>query len=352
MNPYTESSLLSASERLRRHEEEIVRDWIRRARQLVHAARAQNDARLRDSLSEYLDGLAATLEQPSSEQRARNLAISRDHARPLVGDERERLNEAFDAAMGQAGAAFMQAQLLRTQSDIRALVDQRTRLTEFVATLTHDLRQPLAAAKLALQRIEVDPALPQPLGTLAKKAMGNIDRVDRMIQDLLDATRIHAGGRLPIQVEPLELVELLREVVEELMAVHGDRFVLNARGPIRGTWSRCGIRRVVENLASNAVKYGDADRPIAISAGARGENVTISVHNEGPPLSAEEQAQMFEPFQRSAAAERSGKRGWGLGLTLVRGVAAAHGGIVEVRPGTKGGVTFAVSLPREPRPRF
>jgi signal transduction histidine kinase len=97
---------------------------------------------------------------------------------------------------------------------------------------------------------------------------------------------------------------------------------------------------------SNAIKYGAADRPIDVAIAAGRSGVTLSVHNEGPPLAPEEQAQLFVPFRRG---RRGRQPGWGLGLTLVKACAEAHGGRVEVRSSVEEGTTFSLHLPADAR---
>jgi signal transduction histidine kinase len=108
---------------------------------------------------------------------------------------------------------------------------------------------------------------------------------------------------------------------------------------------------VLENLCENAIKYGAAGRPVAVGLKQCEDRVTIAVHNEGMPIPAADQAKLFQAFKRIEGEERAqgGKTGWGLGLTLVKGIAEAHGGTVTVQsePGT--GTVFSVILPRDSR---
>jgi signal transduction histidine kinase len=145
--------------------------------------------------------------------------------------------------------------------------------------------------------------------------------------------------------------DLVAEVVAEMKRLHGDRFVVQAVPDVTGYWSWDGMRRVVENLLSNAVKYSDPHSPITISVSvADGDKMALSVHNHGPALSPDEQARIFRPFERGQSAERSGKRGWGIGLTLVQGIVDAHGGRVTVDSTPGGGTTFSVKNPMDSRP--
>ena len=220
----------------------------------------------------------------------------------------------------------------------------------FVSILTHDLRNPLGAAKLSAGLILDKSVNPDVCQKMARQITSSIDRVDHMIENLLDANRIRAGERLPLEIEEFDLRCMLKSTLDELSIVHGDRIFLTEFQEVRGYWSRDGIRRAIENLISNAVKYGYPDRPITVSLKQTPQTVIIAVHNEGSPIPPEELANLFQQFRRTKSAHASGIRGWGLGLTLVRGVVEAHGGTVKVEsaPGT----TFTLELPRDARPFY
>ena len=172
-----------------------------------------------------------------------------------------------------------------------------------------------------------------------------MDRADQMIRDLLDAGRIGAGEKLALQFGTLDLAQVARDTIEELSAIHGDRFILRADQAIEGCWSYDGLRRILENLASNAVKYGVVHRPVTITLRKEAGRVLIEVHNEGNPISSTDQGALFVPYSRTASALSGGQKGWGLGLVLVRGIAEAHGGKVIVESYWETGTTFRVALP-------
>ena len=103
------------------------------------------------------------------------------------------------------------------------------------------------------------------------------------------------------------------------------------------------------NLASNAINYGSATAPVLIRVERVGEQgAAVSVHNEGPPIAPEQLERLFTPYARGGRAD--GPRGWGLGLTLVRGCARAHGGRVSVHSDAASGTTFRLELPLDARP--
>ncbi|HLL21022.1 MAG TPA: HAMP domain-containing sensor histidine kinase, partial [Kofleriaceae bacterium] len=241
--------------------------------------------------------------------------------------------------------------VLACGSDVTAQVAARLELERerelrerFVATLSHDLRTPLSSARLGAEMIN-DAAVSPDVTRSAVRITRNIDRADRMLQDLLDVSRIKAGERLPLEATEGDLVAIAEDVLRELTALHGDRFVVCGAHRLVGRWSASGIRRIVENLCSNAVKYGASDTPVTVTIRAHAGLATIAVHNVGTPIPAVDIPSLFEPFRRVGSAEVAGHRSWGLGLTLVRGVAEAHDGHVAVTSSAAEGTTFTVTLP-------
>ncbi|MGK5082116.1 HAMP domain-containing sensor histidine kinase [Bdellovibrionota bacterium FG-1] len=233
-------------------------------------------------------------------------------------------------------------------------MDQDRRIREqFVSTLTHDLRNPLTSAKMAIQLLgrQMDVSPPKALhqARLINQAISSIDRADRMIQDLLDASRLREGESLPIQVVPCVLKTVMTETIEDLSLIYGNRFVLESDGDLAGYWCCDGLKRVIDNLICNAIKYGKSDGKITLRLKDQGARVLISVHNEGEALSSDERERIFEPFYRTHSAQNGGKNGWGLGLTLVRGMVQAHGGTVHVVSQVGDGTTFTLDLPKDCR---
>jgi signal transduction histidine kinase len=239
---------------------------------------------------------------------------------------------------------------IEAERQMRATVDslreERALREQFVATLSHDLRTPLSAAKMGAELL-LRGGDPERVKLLPSRIAQNLDRVDAMLRDLLDANSLKAGERLPIEISACALDDIARETLDDLSSVHGDRFVLRTRARIEGYWSCDGIRRILENLCTNAIKYGAPQAPVTVSLDVIANQVAIRVHNFGPPIAADEQERLFEPFRRSPSAR--GQNGWGLGLPLVRGIADAHGGHVTLASSEDAGTTFTVTLPVDAR---
>lgn len=268
--------------------------------------------------------------------------VGLDQTRAFTPHEVHRLETLGEQLLLHLDGARMFATLRKGLAELQAERELRER---FVSVLAHDLRGPLAAAKLAAQMLE---SKDDPRG-LAKRVARNIERADRMIRDLLDANRIRAGEALPTKIVECDLAAVASEVVDDLAVVHGPRFVVEAHGPLKGYWSDDQLRRALWNLASNAVKYGTPETPVTIALTRVGDRVLVSVHNEGPAITADDQKRLFKPFSRTPSAQAGIPSGWGLGLTLVRGFAEAHGGHVSVESEAGKGTTFTIDLPLDAR---
>ena len=242
------------------------------------------------------------------------------------------------------------ARLVAELQDKIGSLNVETALRErFVSMLAHDLRGPLAAARLAAQMLDVEPSTAEVRRALGAKIDRNIVRVDMMIGDLLDASRIRAGEQLPLQLERYELGAIATQVGADARTMYGDRFVVEIETSVQGIWSAQELQRALWNLVTNAVKYGAPDKPIVITVGRHADLARVSVHNEGAPIPEADQARIFDAYARAPAASTSGRVGWGLGLTLVRGVAEAHRGHVSVASDASSGTTFTIELPLDAR---
>jgi signal transduction histidine kinase len=275
------------------------------------------------------------------------LYVGNSAARAFGSRDSRRLESLAEHLVAHLDAALLFGRLTTT---IATLQNERAIREQFVAILAHDLRGPLAAARLGA---ELMARRPEPLDAQRARALRvehNLDRMERMIRDLLDVGRIRAGERLPLRLDCCDLAAIAREVAEELRMLHGDRFVVTGEGHVPGVWSADELRRALWNLASNAVKYGAPDRVIELRVRRHDAHVQASVHNEGAPIPADELDHLFEPYARAPAAIAGARAGWGLGLTLVRGCAEAHGGAVHVTSDGEHGTTFTLELPIDARP--
>ena len=238
----------------------------------------------------------------------------------------------------------------KLEENFKELELERDLRERFVSALTHDLRTPLAVAKVCAEYLKLEPEGGETVVEMANRISSGIDRADRMIRDLLDANRITAGEGTPITVKECRLDLILSHVIADLQELHGERFkVINEAGEISGYWDNMAIHRVLDNLANNAIKYGRAHSIVTFKLKKHPSQVEISVHNEGSPIPLSEQQNLFEPYQRSKSAIKSGTTGWGMGLAIIKGLVEAHGGSIHVESDVKSGTTFTILLPLDLR---
>lgn len=272
--------------------------------------------------------------------------------RPFTPRETRRLEALGEQLTLHLDSAALFATL---QEKVDALESEKVLRERFVSILAHDLRGPLSTAKMAASMLTRSPedgapsSLEEHTREYVNRIDRNLDRVERMVRDLLDVSRIHAGERLPLQLAECDLAAVAREIIAELTPMHGARFVVTGDDRVVGVWAEDELRRSLWNLTVNAVKYGAPGSPVTVDVATRGDHACVSVHNEGRPIPAEEQERLFDAFARGRATHGGGPGGWGLGLALVRGVAEAHGGRVTVKSGAEMGTTFTLELPLDAR---
>ncbi|HXH32596.1 MAG TPA: HAMP domain-containing sensor histidine kinase, partial [Bacteriovoracaceae bacterium] len=227
-------------------------------------------------------------------------------------------------------------------SDLK--VEKRMR-EGFVSALTHDLRSPLTAAKMSAQIILRNPNDHEKHLLHASRIVDNITRTDRMISDLLDANRIKAGDKISLNLQECNLTKLTYEVCLELSSMHGDHIKVISKKEIKGFWDSSALIRVLENLITNALKYGEVSSMVTIFLEEIENRIQIKVHNFGKVIELPDQSNLFEQFHRASSAVKGTVQGWGIGLALVKGLVEAHEGMVRVESYPEKGTTFTVDLP-------
>lgn len=246
----------------------------------------------------------------------------------------------------RASVAVDNARLYRQAQDTIRLRE------EFLSVASHELHTPLTPLQLQLQTLKRALETPEraTAGELTLKlesALRQVKRLSRLVDDLLDVSRITAG-RLALQREEVELVELTRELVErfgEQAEAAGCSFHIAATGPVSGAWDRFRLEQVLVNLLSNALKYG-AGRPVEIEVAARGGEATWLIRDHGIGIAPENLQRIFGRFERAVSARSYG--GLGLGLFIAHQIVQAHGGTLQVWSEPGAGATFTVTLPQQP----
>lgn len=243
------------------------------------------------------------------------------------------VNDSIDAAIQDAVCAF---------SMVHSALRER-----FAAALTHDLRAPLAATMSALELIQMidDPAR---IKALAAKGLANVHRMSDMVQELLHTMAFHSGERLNLTLTSFDIQTLAKEV--QIDAAAQGALVEVAGQSVSGIWDRPAMRRAIENIVGNAIKYGRVGAPIRIATEEVHERLVLSVHNLGEPIPAQDRESIFQMYRRSDAARQNRQQGWGIGLPYVRAVAESHGGSIALDSSCERGTTFTIDIPKDSRP--
>ncbi|MDB5511532.1 MAG: histidine kinase [Enterovirga sp.] len=200
---------------------------------------------------------------------------------------------------------------------------------QFIAVLGHDLRNPLAAIDAGTQILAKE-ARTERSRTVAPRVRRSVERMARLIDDVLDFARGRLGGGIPVELMgEVEFGPILGQVVDELRASHPDRLIEKDAGGVGRL--RCDpgrIGQLLSNLVANALTHGSKDAPVRVLAAVAGESFELSVSNLGPPIPPDMVEHLFKPFVRATA--RPSQQGLGLGLYIASEIARAHGGRLDV----------------------
>ena len=245
--------------------------------------------------------------------------------------------------MRELTASIMTEINLRNQVT-KLKVEQNLRDT-FIAAVSHDLRTPLTVIHMTAQLLSRKYKDNEDIQSSVAKICQSTQRSENMIQNLLDVNHIKSGTKLSLKREDCALCETVENIVQELTLIYGDRFEISYTEKIKLSADINAIRRIIENLVTNAAKYSYPGSKVEISLISKAKEMEIAVRNWGNPISEKDQITIFEPFHRTVDAMSGGHKGWGLGLPLVRGLVEAHNGQVSVTSSLEEGTSFQVILP-------
>jgi PAS domain S-box-containing protein len=233
-------------------------------------------------------------------------------------------------------------------TDIQARKEAERLREMFIAILGHDLRNPLGAiltaTQLALTRTQEE-SVRSPLA----RVLSSGERMVRMIEQLLDLTRVRLGGGIELHPVVADLRAVVSQALSETVT-DKDQINVNATGDTRGSWDLDRLFQVVTNLLSNAIGHSPPETKVHISLDGRvADAVILAVHNLGPAIPDEQRAVLFEPFRGATRRKAAGGHGLGLGLFITKQLVLAHGGSITCESADDKGTVFTVTLPRHRR---
>jgi signal transduction histidine kinase len=246
-----------------------------------------------------------------------------------------------------------------------ALTEANRRMDEFLGIATHELKTPVTSSSLSVQfaALRMDELLARSavsdelagslaaLRDLLAQAEVSMDRLNRLVADLLDVTRIRAG-MLELHLAPCDLVAVVRQAIEEQRQITAGRTIHLHPQTGRSILVMADsdrIGQVVTNYLTNALKYSPDDQPVEVHIEVRGACGRVAVRDWGPGLPRQAQARIWERFQRvEGILSTGGAVGLGLGLHICKTIVERHGGEVGVRSAPGKGSTFWFALPLVP----
>jgi signal transduction histidine kinase len=272
---------------------------------------------------------------------------------------RKALKQEMDALA--ASNRQQEALVLQLQTAQRELERAVLMRDDFMSMVSHELRTPLntlyletQVRKLHLSKGNLEPFAPERLPVMIERDQRQITNMVRLIDDMLDVSRMRSGS-LSIEPKPVDLAVMARRVVESLAQqaeAAGSTVTLTAPASVRGVWDEFRIEQVLTNLLTNALRYGGG-KPIEVlvgeEVGEKGGVARMSVRDQGMGIAAEDQERIFEQFERTEDSRKQAP-GLGLGLYITRQIVRLHGGEIGLESAPGQGALFCVSLPLQAPP--
>ena len=218
----------------------------------------------------------------------------------------------------------------------------------FLLSITHELRSPIASSKVALQTLEKYQALPaEKKSMLLNNSLNDMDRLQGLVENLLLAAKIE-DHKFSIGSEVCDLSEITTQVVQKLRETTGLQrvFDMNVQPEIIVIGDRMGLTSVVTNLVENAIKYTPEGTPISISLNEENKQAVFRIADSGPGIPEAEKKKIFKKFYRVGHEETRKTKGTGLGLYIVKKILSLHNGTVKVKDNLPQGTIFEVALPK------
>jgi two-component system, OmpR family, sensor histidine kinase KdpD len=268
------------------------------------------------------------------------------YGRPDAGWDRASLERLGDALARVIDLARERERLAERSAAAEAARRADAAKTALLHAISHDLRSPLTAITTAASGLRQPGLSGHDREGLLGAIEAESDRLARMVEDLLDLSRIEAGAVHP-RTDWCDLADVVGRAAEGAVARFGHREIALAlpRDLPLVRADAAQLERVFSNLLENAVKFSPADSSIRVSGGAGGGRVTVRVTDAGPGIPSSRRAEIFEPFVRGDS-----RQGSGLGLAISRGLVEANGGEISLQSGAGNGTTFAVSFPLAEQP--
>lgn len=238
--------------------------------------------------------------------------------------------------------------LMKEQARAQALAEADKLKTAILSMVSHDFRSPLTSIKASAGSLleEEHPVDHETQLSLLQAIVEETDRLNRMVGNVLDLSRLEAGAWQPRR-ETIDIPEIIGSALDSLSETDNERIIVNMEPAIDGiAGDAVQMVQVVRNLLENALKYSPQATEVELRVGSHSGIVCIDVLDHGPGLPEGEEQQIFRPFYRARGLNESSVPGVGIGLALCRGLVEANGGTLTATNREGGGAQFRVSFPK------
>lgn len=245
------------------------------------------------------------------------------------------------------GSTFMLVILIGAAvvySSFRRSIRLSKQQNNFMLSVTHELKSPIAAVKLNLQTLERHKLDEEKKALLIDRCVKEANRLNDLCNNMLIASQMEGRQYVPAK-EMLQLDELVQNSAKDYAARYPGRFVENIIESCQLNGDKLLLQMSLNNLLENAVKYTPTDKPVTVSLKLKGNNAIIQIADNGPGIPDAEKSKIFNKFYRIGNEETRKSKGTGLGLYLTSKIVKQHNGKISVQDNTPSGSIFEIMLP-------
>jgi signal transduction histidine kinase len=227
------------------------------------------------------------------------------------------------------------------------LINTAEEKRNFLLSITHELKSPIASARLGLETIQKRPLNKEQVDKIANNSQFELDRLKSLVDNLLLAAKVESNYRAVFERENIN--KLIREQVERIQMVHPDvefRMRLSEKAKM-ADMDRAGLQSILTNLLENAIKYSPEEKIIEVDTERKEDSICIRIKDQGVGLPEDEKSKVFKKFYRIGSEDTRKTKGTGLGLYIVKQLVNIHGGTISITDNSPKGTIFSVSIPRQ-----
>jgi len=368
------SKISNAADFISNNKDHLICMWEERARWEILSVEDESEVLLKNHLVELLDDLVKSLRHVSISRQPRKASEeffiksrSEQHVaaryqsndkydvgevmaeyiilRQVITDELSRAELCELEGVEAINRMFELASLEAVKSLMMTIHKCKQKI---ISTLVHDIRSPLSVA-VSAHEVLYEFLSPGDLGKqMYSMVERSLDRALEMITSSLNQFSTNSRSRLVLDFKRINLSEVFRDTLKDLDQVYGSRLqIKRVDSNIYGVFADKILVRILENLISNAFKFGDSENPVSVSLLDCESEVSLRVHNLGRTIPKENQDKIFEMFQSNLGGIKKNIQGWGLGLSHVQIAAKAHGGRVKLVSNEELGTEFEIILNKD-----